>query len=409
MFDLTNLTLTLLLVLGSASTLVTAVMTTNPPPEAASRPGLQPPAVRPRFSYRPELDGIRALAVAGVIIAHTSGERFGNGYMGVELFFVLSGYLITALLLGEHQRNNSINFRHFYARRALRLLPALYACIAVWAVLGVLARPEARSEHYLGVLAGATYVSNWVRALTSHNLGPTGYLWSLAVEEQFYLFWPPFVAFMLRRKFRNPALIVGVLVVLASAWRMVLSARGASAERLDNGLDTRVDALLMGACLAYVLARRPTHSRDRVKQFGWTTWISAALLLGLVGSWLFPEASPPSLHNLRGFSFAAPLCFAMVAPIVAFGRSADGEAHPGVHGTLVRILSWGPLVRVGRLSYGLYLWHSVAIFLFASRRLGLTGAARVVPTIVTLVVLALLSEKFVEQPFMRRKTRFNSK
>jgi peptidoglycan/LPS O-acetylase OafA/YrhL len=338
----------------------------------------------------------------GVILAHISDEQFGNGYVGVELFFVLSGYLITALLLSEHERKGVINFRHFYARRALRLLPALYACILVWSVLGVLARPEARAEHYLGVLSGATYISNWVRALSPHTLGPTGYLWSLAVEEQFYVFWPPLVALLLRKKVKNPLWIVAFLVMLTAGWRVALSLNGATSARLDNGLDTRMDGLLLGACLAYVLAkRRPRHSSS---PFRWTVWISGAVIGWLIASWVFKTLSPVWIHNFHGFSSTTVLCLIAIGPIVAFGRSVDGA----VNSPVVSALSWPPLVRIGRLSYGLYLWHSVAIFLFASRRLGLTGVARIAPTLITLVVLALLSERFVEQPFMRKKTRFHT-
>lgn len=352
-----------------------------------------------RFTYRPELDGIRALAVIGVIISHLSSERFGNGYMGVELFFVLSGYLITALMIIEHRNNGRINLRKFYARRALRLLPALYACVLLWAVLGVLTRPELRSEHFLGVLAGATYVSNWVRALSSHTLGPSGYLWSLAVEEQFYLLWPPLMVGLMRFRLRRPGRIAMGFVLTVWVWRVLLDGHGASQARLANGLDTRMDGLLLGAFLAFVLARPPAHAKPRESQPYWR-WLSGVLLGLILASWALPAILPSWFYNTRGVSLTSILCIGIIAPIVTTDRS-----QPSL---LRSTLSWPPLVRAGRLSYGLYLWHPVAIFIFGSRKLGLTGVVRVVPTIVCLVGFALLSERFIEKPFLRMKARFSA-
>ena len=370
-----------------------------------------------RFPYRPDLDGIRAIAVVSVIIAHISNERFGSGYLGVELFFVLSGYLITALLAIEFERCGRFELKKFYARRALRLLPALYACIAVWVLLGFVARPEQRSEHYLGVLAGATYSSNWIRALSEHTLGPTGYLWSLAVEEQFYLLWPVvllglFVVARRRIRRRDPvsglsvdegpdrlrlavAVVVLVMVVLLVGWRMLLHARGASFARLSNGLDTRSDGLLLGAAMALFLGSRISVP-PAVIRIG--RWVSAALLMGLGVICLTPSSMPGWFLNASGISFSPFACALVVFPVVA--------TAPSISPALLRALRCPPLVRIGKLSYGLYLWHPVAIFVFASRRLGLSGPARIVPTIDLLIGLTLLSERLIERPANRLKHRF---
>ena len=149
-----------------------------------------------KVPYLPALDGLRALAVVAVMVYHANSEWLPGGFLGVEVFFVLSGYLITLLLLAEHDRDGAIDLRSFWARRARRLLPALFAVLLSVAVVATLLRPETLGRVRGDIIAGFFYGSNWFQLwvgagyAASGDFAPLRHLWSLAVEEQFYLVWP---------------------------------------------------------------------------------------------------------------------------------------------------------------------------------------------------------------------------
>jgi peptidoglycan/LPS O-acetylase OafA/YrhL len=202
-----------------------------------------------RFQYVPALDGLRGLAVVVVMIYHAAPELLPGGFLGVELFFVLSGFLITSLLLKEHDRSG-IQLGRFYMRRALRLTPALIVMLASVVLLSWVALSGDAFRNTVSDAAfSLTYIFNWVRASDPGRSSFLGHTWSLCIEEQFYLLWPlllPAITMIGRRDRLTERLLVAVAAIVL--WRMVLS-NFASPMRIYNGLDTRADGLLLGCAL----------------------------------------------------------------------------------------------------------------------------------------------------------------
>jgi len=204
------------------------------------------------LGYKPALDGLRALAVLPVLLFHGGVPGFQWGYIGVDVFFVISGYLITDTLLKEQAETGCISLLGFYRRRALRLLPALaLVCLAVLLFMGLVANSWNQAWREIAIVA--FYAGNWTRALGTGLPQYLGHTWSLAIEEQFYIRWP---ALLLAILALNPTIISSLRLILAlviavTCWRIFLALYGASADRLYNGTDTRADALLIGAALAF--------------------------------------------------------------------------------------------------------------------------------------------------------------
>ncbi|SNQ50235.1 Putative acyltransferase (fragment) [Frankia canadensis] len=198
----------------------------------------------------PALDGLRALAVLCVLVFHM--DALPGGYLGVDVFFVLSGFLITGQLLAERDRAGEVSLIRFYVRRAYRLLPAfwLLALVGLVAVVtGIDGRAGALGEFLGSLAASAMYVNNYVQVVRqSTGAGWLGHTWSLSAEEQFYLLWPLVLVALCRRPRLARRLPVVLLAGVAAValWRNVLAAFGASATRMYFGLDTRADALLVG-------------------------------------------------------------------------------------------------------------------------------------------------------------------
>ncbi|MGI8547896.1 MAG: acyltransferase family protein, partial [Gemmatimonadaceae bacterium] len=199
-------------------------------------------ATRAALGYRPELDGLRAVAVLGVMVFH-SGVALTGGFLGVDMFFVLSGFLITALLMEEWQTGGSISLRAFYARRAIRLLPALLGVLAVlWLAVLFLGDRFKTSPAIMLSTTGYTlgYMANWVMALHLDEWPtPLGHFWSLAVEEQFYLIWPVLLvtALTLRAPRWLPIAALSVAILAIGAWRAWLWRSGAGFDRVFYATD----------------------------------------------------------------------------------------------------------------------------------------------------------------------------
>lgn len=347
-----------------------------------------------RFRHVPALDGLRGLAVLAVLGFHGGFYRwFSGGFLGVDVFFVLSGYLITSLLLLEHERTGRIAFGRFYARRALRLLPAMIVTIAIALSLFAIFDPpgeEPFSATLRGAIGGVLYFSCWLAAL-GIDVGHFGHTWSLAVEEHFYLAWPALMAIALRGG-RRPQRFIFAAFLVAVAYRVALSLAGVPKGWLLYAPDARAEQLLAGCALAAWLCLAPPLDTPRRRAL-----IGAAAIVALASLGTLILIARRSIVAAPGVSTAVSL--ASAALIL--------ELRVAPVGVFARVLSWAPLVWLGRRSYGLYLWH-VPIFGLvvwpARTRYHVVGefATRV---FLSLIATAL-SYRCIEEPFLRMKGRF---
>jgi peptidoglycan/LPS O-acetylase OafA/YrhL len=351
--------------------------------------------VRPEpfhLGYRPALDGLRGVAILAVMLDH-SGLLTG-GWLGVDVFFTLSGFLITSLLLEEHARTGSIRFRAFYARRALRLLPALFLMVGVCGPIIIAASPPRLvTVRLLFVAAIVFYVANWA-IIAGIFAFPLGHTWSLAIEEQFYALWPPALVLLLRWIRRRGIILTVVLGGIAATivWRTALRAGGAGTTRLFVGLDTRADSLLIGCALAMLTTWHMLPASPRTQAA--RRWAGVGAAVGL--SVLFAVAQfPKHFLDYRGPGSAA-FATALVISAVLLPSSRLG-----------RLLETRPLVSVGSISYGLYLWH-FPIFValgVPSGKLGVPGLMRLALAWSVTFAVCALSFRFVEAPALKLKSR----
>jgi peptidoglycan/LPS O-acetylase OafA/YrhL len=382
-----------------------------PARQPASRPIGPNPSAPLRLGQEPALDGLRALAVLCVMFAHTSllgagadlsglnGTSFGlaGGFLGVDIFFVLSGFLITALLLKEHGQTGRISLRAFYGRRVLRLLPAMVVLLgavglcAAWRLGGGDFRPVRR-----GIPLALACSVNTYFVVRGGHAGLLTHFWSLGVEEKFYFLWPVVLCALLRWRLRRRWVVLGVAAgVVASA---LLRAAcwgndGAFGPRLAiSGLPARSDNLLVGVLLALLACWRGLP-RSAAWRAAWRVgaWGALALLAGLV--WYCGPG--PGVYSLAGAATAL-----LVAGLVA-----------GPPRLLRAALGAPPLAWVGRISYGLYLWH-VPVFSLAPlalfRPVGPSGPAFLSAAALGFALsfgAAAASHYLVERPFLRWKAR----
>ncbi|MDA2945449.1 MAG: acyltransferase [Actinomycetota bacterium] len=340
--------------------------------------------------YVPALDGLRALAVIGVLVFHD--DRLGGGFLGVDLFFAVSGLLITSLLIDEHDRSGTIDLIGFWGRRLRRLLPAalmlLVATVIVFRLFAdtgewIVARTDAPWAQF--------YVANWHLIASGNSYwdsfaAPSAFehLWSLAIEEQFYLVWPVVVMVVLARwQLRDLTVVVAVGTILSIA-AMVLIFDGGDPTRVYMGTDTRAFSLLVGALFA-LPAIRGQIDRFVGNRARFATVIAVSLLGGIGVMWVVAKGSSDWL-----FRGGLPAHSAMSALLAAFVVS--GLTH------VSSVLSARPLVAIGRLSYSLYLWHwPVFVFVnpdrFALDRWLITAIRFAVS-----LVLSVASYRLVEKP-----------
>jgi len=343
-----------------------------------------------RLGYRPALDGLRAVAVLAVMLHHSG--LLPGGWLGVDVFFALSGFLITTLLLEEYERTGEVSLRRFYLRRALRLLPALLGVLVVFGAV-IITKSEAGevTSVVLRLMAVLFYVANWAM-MYGFGLYPLAHMWSLAVEEQFYAVWP-LAMLVLLRKVRNTTtvgLVVCAGMVGSTAWRALLGHRHVALSWLYQGLDTRADSILMGCVLALVTSWRLMPDSAPVAMG--RRWAGAAGAIGLC--LLFAGARYP-----RDFEehFASTLT-ALAATLVICQLLSPGSR-------LARFFETRPLVGIGRISYGLYLWHFPVFF-----ALGVLPGAGFDPVslgfawLITFAV-CIVSFKFLELPALSLKSR----
>ena len=347
----------------------------------------------------PGLDGVRALAVLAVIGFHEGASELSGGFLGVDIFFVLSGFLITDLLVAGSGDAGHLDLKGFWTRRARRLLPALAAMLVVVTAAATFIEPGQEPSLRLALLAAATYTSNWFQILhhvpyfaASGQLGtppPLDHLWSLAIEEQFYLVWPVIVGLVVARLAARRARVTFALLGAAvSALIMALQyTPGGDPSPVYYGTDTHASALLIGAALALAcplrtLAAMPADRARRLDMAGVGGLVVLAWAAG---------------H----FSGSDPAVYPAGLILAALGAAALVAAAAG-RGVIAAITSWPPLRWVGARSYGIYLWHWPVIALgtaLAGRDAGSPGLW-LVETGVT-IALAAASWRFIETPVMR--------
>ena len=393
----------------------TVPVPTDAAPTASGRPSVD--ADLRSLGHLRGLDGLRAIAVLAVVVYHAGLGGLSGGFLGVEVFFVISGFLITALLLAEHRATGRIDPIAFWLRRAKRLLPALFFLLAVTLAFAVIVVPEEIARLRADALAAIVYVTNWhlIAGDQSYfeSIGRPSlfvHLWSLAIEEQFYLFWPIMLGLGLLAG-RRVALAMTLAGAAGSAVWMALQFDPTSdPSRVYYGTDTRLNGLLLGAALAFVwvpsvpslpnlrpglsrrkrrrlLAKAASMGRWGSTRLGWGLDLLAVVALaGLGAFFLLADAFEPLLYQ-GGLAILALLTVALIAAAV----------HPRAH--VGRLLDVGPLRWVGTRSYSIYLWHWP---IFSLTRPGLDlpldAPATLAIRLVLTAIAAEASYRFVEMP-----------
>ncbi|MFM2078383.1 MAG: hypothetical protein RJA49_2273 [Actinomycetota bacterium] len=343
----------------------------------------------PPLGHRRGLDGVRALAVVLVAGVHTHPRIVPGGSIGVDVFFVLSGFLITSLLLEELDAHDRIFFGRFYARRALRLLPALFGLLAVvmvWATF--VASPDTRHKAYMEVLAALSYTRNFT--FWSHVPGPLlGHTWSLALEEQFYLIWPLLLWLCVRP--RQGAM--RVVMVFGAIFIVFGMLRGAHFQGPSLLFVQRPEALLLGSGLAMV---RREHGAGwtgvRVEAIARAAVIGGAVGLVALGAWNGAD----DMFSV-GYTAAALLAAALVFGLVVL----DGRGPSGWFTG-----RW--TVELGRMSYGFYLWHLPVLRWVDDRLVGRSAFVRIPLGLSVALLATIASYRLIELPALRLKERFRA-
>src|SRR6476660_334801 len=363
-------------------------------PRVRSRPAPGADPSSRHFGYQPALDGIRAFAVAAVLFYHAGQSWAVGGFLGVDTFFVLSGFLITTLLVTEWTNRSTINLLAFWVRRARRLLPALLlVMVGIVVYAGVFAAPGELTRIRGDSYASLGYVANWRFIFSGQSYfdqfsqpSPLRHMWSLAIEEQFYLVWPLVVAGLLwwRRSLRVLLAACVVMIAASAALMALLYQPGHDPSRVYYGTDTRAQSLLIGAVVGIALF---VHGPLRTRAARMAVRIAAVVGAGYT-LWLFWRMSErtDALYQ-GGFLFAALAVSAVIVSVVQPDR-----------GVLGRFLSLAPLRWVGRISYGLYLWHWPVYLTLTHTRTGLDGFALLVARLAVSFALATLSYYAVEKP-----------
>jgi len=347
----------------------------------------------------PALDGLRGIALLGVLLFHANGVLAG-GYLGVDLFFVLSGFLITSLLLAEQRETGRIALGPFWIRRARRLFPALLSLMPVVAIYGrYFARTDELRTVRAQALATLAYVANWQSIFRHQSYwqlfaapSPLEHTWSLSIEEQFYVVWPLLVSLVLRRYAGRQLLGVCLVLSALSMSAMFLLFDPGNTTRAYLGTDTRMSGILFGAALATLISPNDRFTDRAVRALD-----AAGLLavLGLSVAWVTLRGTNPFLYH-GGFWLTELGALVLIACAIAGERSV-----------IARVLSIRPLTWLGTISYGVYLWHWPVNVFMSTERLHLHGFALHALRFAVTFAIAIASYRFLEQPIRKHGVPFN--
>lgn len=350
----------------------------------------------PSHRYLPGLDGFRGIAVIAIIIFHLNALWLPGGFLGVDTFFVISGYLITSLLLTEYDRDGSISLLAFWVRRVKRLIPAVLFLLAVTLTYTIIFEPKLIISLKQDVVAALFYVSNWwyifqhVDYFDQFTIQPLKHLWSLAIEEQFYLLYPILLLGLLKLTRRKWILWTFVGVSLLSLVLMVILIHsGHHISRVYFGTDTRLQTLLIGAMLAIIWppfrlkANIPLTIRSIIDVMGLVSFAGLMLLMYMVNEqsmWLYNW----------GFYAIALLTLFIIASAV----------HPS--GYFAKLMGNPVFVFIGKRSYSLYLWHyPVIMFVHTHFVQGQIPFYAYVLDILLMLLMTQISYHFIERPFRK--------
>lgn len=342
--------------------------------------------------YIPALDGLRGVAVLTVFASHAGIPGFATGGVAVDVFFVLSGYLITSILVGEIGRTGTIALPKFYIRRIRRLAPALLLLAVLYAVVAPIALPERSAAEHAGLSAlSFFYLMDYARAFfIGHNA--LVHTWSLAVEEHFYLVWPLALLALARWvPLRRWLMVLAVAYLAATAWRSLsidLFGWRSSYFRFD----TRLSALILGSLLAVLFASETTPRARNI----WTlVLIAGALAMTGLASFLYGGADDTGGWGTLGIALAEAASLRMILNVVEKHRA-------GTSGLLTTILSQRTLIQVGKISYGVYLFHFPLTYWLYGNHWTIVLAV----SLPLSLALAALSYRYVEQPILTGRPLF---
>jgi peptidoglycan/LPS O-acetylase OafA/YrhL len=357
-----------------------------------------------RREHLAALDGLRGVAILGVLLFHTG--HLAGGFLGVDLFFALSGYLITDLLLREIAATGSVSLVAFWGRRIRRLLPALAIMLAVVTLLVVAVGPP---DLVRSTLSDGPWVQlnliNWHLLAESAGYWDRfgadrvfGHLWSIAVEEQFYLVWPVLVLVIARwgRRVEGRVAMVAVLVSAVSLILMIALVDAADPTRVYTGTDTRAFSLLLGAAVATrpvrdALARAAGTGRTAGAGGARAGGVLVLLVAGMSAAWWLTDGVK------SGWLFTGGLFLHSLAGALLVGLCVQAP-----HALVARALAWRPLRWLGLISYSVYLWHWPILVLFSPQRTGLDGWGHTLMVYAASIGLAALSKYLVEDPIRFR-------
>ena len=357
-----------------------------------------------KSKYLPSIDSLRALAVLAVIIYHVDVNYLPGGFLGVDLFFVLSGYLISSLIIKEFRKTGTVNLYNFYIRRARRLLPAVYFMITVGLVVMVLFNEVLLRKSHLDAIFGYIYSSNWWYIF--HKLdyfdsfgaqSPFKHLWSLAIEEQFYMIFP--LLFLLvngKKKSKDGTyklnknflyVVLGLILVSLIAHILLFDINNIS--RIYFGTDTRAFSLLVGVVGAILYPMERLHSKVTPQQNMIYSVVSLASIATLITVMVYTSEYNTWLYR-GGFLLVAILGLIV---IISSGKQ---------HTLMSKLLSFKPIVFIGKISYSLYLWHfPILVLTTPVSEIGNPNIFFVILRIVLTFAVAIVSYVFVETPIRK--------
>ncbi|MGE3039228.1 acyltransferase family protein [Staphylococcus aureus] len=347
--------------------------------------------------YLPGLDGLRAFAVIGIIIYHLNAQWLSGGFLGVDTFFVISGYLITSLLISEYYRTQKIDLLEFWKRRLKRLIPAVLFLICVVLTFTLIFKPELIIQMKRDAIAAIFYVSNWwyisqnVDYFNQFAIEPLKHLWSLAIEEQFYLLFPLVITFLLHRfKPRNIIQTLFIVSLISLGLMIVIHFITGDNSRVYFGTDTRLQTLLLGCILAFIwppfalkkdISRKIVVSLDIIGISGFAVLMTLFFIVGDQDQWIYNG-------GFYIISFATLFIIAIAV-------------HPS--SLFAKFLSMKPLLIIGKRSYSLYLWHYPIIVFVNSYYV--QGQIPVYVYIIEILLTALMAEisyRFIETPIRKK-------